>query len=229
MYSRGRGAPSTGAAGASLHALGQALRARQDARTGSPLSVVARPVRCGGGVHQDLPYLPTHQGHLLPACLLFPLLAPTRWGGCISLYFNDLPTARSGQDFVQVHIVLLTGWSRIWKSTPVTNPPFPVICLSYACHMNTSVISFSILSYAWDILLTNNSEKIYLVYQNFELEKDMPNLKKMLLAYTKGIFSDPGLHVPGICCAYPCHKSVLFCGMLPANKIMPAIELLFDF
>ena len=76
-------------------------------------------------------------------------------------------------------------------------------------------------------LSQTNSEKIYLVYPN--LKKDMPNLKKMLLAYTKGIFSDPGLHVPGICCAYPCHKSVLFCGMLPANKIMPAIELLFDF
>ena len=43
-------------------------------------------------------------------------------------------------------------------------------------------------------------------------QEDMPNLKKMLLAYTKGIFSDPGLHVPVICSAYPCHKSVLFCG-----------------
>ena len=50
--------------------------------------------------------------HLLPAGLLFPLPVPTRRGGCISLDFIELPTARSGHDFVQVHIDLLTG--RVW-------------------------------------------------------------------------------------------------------------------
>ena len=45
--------------------------------------------------------------HLLPAGLLFPL--PVRRGSCISLDFIELPTARSGHDFVQVHIDLLTG------------------------------------------------------------------------------------------------------------------------
>ena len=34
---------------------------------------------------------------------------PTRSGGCISLDFIKLPTALSGQDFVQVHMHLLTG------------------------------------------------------------------------------------------------------------------------
>ena len=37
---------------------------------------------------------------------------PTSRGGCISLDFIELPPARSGQDFVQVHIDLLAG--RVW-------------------------------------------------------------------------------------------------------------------
>ena len=37
---------------------------------------------------------------------------PTRRGGCISLDFLELPPARSGHDFLQVHIDLLTG--RVW-------------------------------------------------------------------------------------------------------------------
>ena len=115
------------------------------------------------------------------------------------------------------------GQITIWKSTLFTNPPFLVICLSYACHMNTSVISFSICHMPGIFLSQTNSEKMYLVYPNFK--KDLPNLKKMLLAYTKGIFADPGLHVPVICRSYPCHKSVLFCGLWQTNKIMPAIEL----
>ena len=48
----------------------------------------------------------------MPADLLFPLPVPTRRGGCISLHFIELPTARSGHDFVQVHVDLLTG--RVW-------------------------------------------------------------------------------------------------------------------
>jgi hypothetical protein len=50
--------------------------------------------------------------HLRPAGLLFPLPVPTRRGGCISLDFLELPSARSGHDFLQVHIDLLTG--RVW-------------------------------------------------------------------------------------------------------------------
>ena len=50
--------------------------------------------------------------HLPPAGLLFPLPVPTRRGGCISLDFLELPVARSGHDFLQVHIDLLTG--RVW-------------------------------------------------------------------------------------------------------------------
>ena len=43
--------------------------------------------------------------HLPPAGLLFPLPVPTRRGGCNGVH-------RSGHDFVQVHIDLLTG--RVW-------------------------------------------------------------------------------------------------------------------
>jgi hypothetical protein len=50
--------------------------------------------------------------HLPPAGLLFPLPVPSRRGGCISLDFLELPAARSGHDFLQVHIDLLTG--RVW-------------------------------------------------------------------------------------------------------------------
>ena len=50
--------------------------------------------------------------HLPPAGLLFPLPVPTRRGGCISLDFLEMPVARSGHDFLQVHIDLLTG--RVW-------------------------------------------------------------------------------------------------------------------
>ena len=50
--------------------------------------------------------------HLPPAGLLYPLPVPTRRGGCISLDFLELPAARAGQDFLQVHIDLLTG--RVW-------------------------------------------------------------------------------------------------------------------
>ena len=55
--------------------------------------------------------------HLPPAGLLFPLPVPTRRGGTISLDFLELPPARSGHDFLQVHIDLLTG--RVWR-----NPTF---------------------------------------------------------------------------------------------------------
>ena len=47
--------------------------------------------------------------HGLPAGLTFPLPVPARQGGAISLDFMELPTARSGHDFVQVHVDLLTG------------------------------------------------------------------------------------------------------------------------
>jgi hypothetical protein len=50
--------------------------------------------------------------HQAPAGLLFRLPVPTRRGGCISLDFLELPAARSGHDFLQVHIDLLTG--RVW-------------------------------------------------------------------------------------------------------------------
>ena len=50
--------------------------------------------------------------HLPPDGLLYPLPVPTRRGGCISLDFLELPVARSGHDFLQVHIDLLTG--RVW-------------------------------------------------------------------------------------------------------------------
>ena len=37
------------------------------------------------------------------------------------------------------------------------------------------------------------------------------------------------LNVPCICLSYPCHKSFMFPAMLPANEIMPAFALRFDF
>ncbi len=48
-------------------------------------------------------------GHDQPAAL--PV--PTRRGWCISLDFLELPAARSGHDFLQVHIKLLTGRVRL--------------------------------------------------------------------------------------------------------------------
>jgi len=50
--------------------------------------------------------------HLAPAGLLYPLPVPSRRGACISLDFLELTAARSGHDFLQVHIDLLTG--RVW-------------------------------------------------------------------------------------------------------------------
>ena len=50
--------------------------------------------------------------HGPPAGLLYPLPVPSRRGGTISLDFIELPRARSGHDFLQVHIDLLTG--RVW-------------------------------------------------------------------------------------------------------------------
>ena len=41
---------------------------------------------------------------LPPAGRPYPLPVPTRRGGCVSLDFLGLPVARSGRDFVQVHI-----------------------------------------------------------------------------------------------------------------------------
>ncbi len=46
--------------------------------------------------------------HLSPAGLLYPLPVPSRRRGCISLDFLELLVARSGHDFLQVHIDLLT-------------------------------------------------------------------------------------------------------------------------
>ena len=56
-----RGVTPAGDAGASFHAFGWALGARQNARAGSPIHLVARPARSCGGVHQDMPDLPTRQ------------------------------------------------------------------------------------------------------------------------------------------------------------------------
>ena len=50
--------------------------------------------------------------HGPPAGLLMPLPVPSRRGGAISLDFVELPKARSGHDFLQVHVDLLTG--RLW-------------------------------------------------------------------------------------------------------------------
>ena len=47
--------------------------------------------------------------HCLPARLTFPLLVLTCQGGTISLDFMELPTARSGHNFMQVQLNLLTG------------------------------------------------------------------------------------------------------------------------
>ena len=83
------------------------------------LALVCRSVLWPGlsaAVEEYIRTCPTCQrvkaNHLLPAGLLSPLPVPTRRGGCISLDFIELPTARSGHDFVQVHIDLLTG--RVW-------------------------------------------------------------------------------------------------------------------
>ena len=46
------------------------------------------------------------------AGLLFPLPVPSRRGGTVSLDFLELPKARSGHNFMQIHVDLLTG--RVW-------------------------------------------------------------------------------------------------------------------
>ena len=50
--------------------------------------------------------------HLLQAGLLYPLPVPMCHGKCISLNVLELPVARFGHDFLEVHIDLLTG--RTW-------------------------------------------------------------------------------------------------------------------
>ena len=45
----------------------------------------------------------------MPPGLTFPLPVPARRGGAISLDFMELPRSRSGRDFLQVQIDLLTG------------------------------------------------------------------------------------------------------------------------
>ena len=51
--------------------------------------------------------------HLQQAGLLYPLPVPTRRGGCISLDFLELQVARSGHDFLRVHVDLLSGRVRL--------------------------------------------------------------------------------------------------------------------
>ena len=51
----------------------------------------------------------------LPVPTLYPLPVPTRRGGYISLDFLELPVARSGDDFLQVHIDPRTR--RVWLVT----------------------------------------------------------------------------------------------------------------
>jgi hypothetical protein len=66
----------------------------------------------------------------LPACSSSSLSrVPTRWGGCISLDFLELPPARSGHDFLQVRIDLLTG--RVWL-VPTFNLSFKTVTLATA-------------------------------------------------------------------------------------------------
>ena len=50
---------------------------------------------------------PWQADHLPPAGRSLPV--PTRRGGSISLNFHELPVARLGHDFLQVHINLLNG------------------------------------------------------------------------------------------------------------------------
>ena len=68
---------------------------------------MARPAGGGGRVRAQL-----KADHLPPAGLLYPLPVPARRGGYIRLDVLELPVARSGHDFLQVHIDLLTG--RVW-------------------------------------------------------------------------------------------------------------------
>ena len=58
--------------------------------------------------------------HRLPAGLLYPLAVPVRRGWMILLDFLELPPAKSGHDFMQVHIDLHTGqvvnyWQDDWQ------------------------------------------------------------------------------------------------------------------
>ena len=54
----------------------------------------------------------TKAEHWPLAGLLFPLPVSSRRGGTVSLDFLELPKARSGHNFMQVHVDLLT--SRVW-------------------------------------------------------------------------------------------------------------------
>ncbi len=83
------------------------------------LALVCRSVWWSGlpaAVKEFVQICPTCQrvkaDHLPAAGLLFPLLVPTCRGGSISLDFLELPMARCGHDFLQVHIDLLTF--RVW-------------------------------------------------------------------------------------------------------------------
>jgi hypothetical protein len=70
----------------------------------------------GGGrrIHQDV-----HLGHV-PA-----LSVPTRRDGCISLDFLGLLVARSGHDFMQVHIDLRVLTCRVWLRSSASTASLP--------------------------------------------------------------------------------------------------------
>ena len=75
----------------------------------------------------------TKAEHGPPAGLLFPLPVPSRRGGTVSLDFLELPKARSGHNFMQVHVNLLT--CRVWLVQTFKSATSEVV----ACNFVTSV------------------------------------------------------------------------------------------
>ena len=62
---------------------------------------------------------------LPPAGRPYPLPVAKRRGGCVSLDFLDLPVARSGRDFVQVHTAQRDSWPGACGRCRPSRPPPP--------------------------------------------------------------------------------------------------------
>ena len=93
------------------------VRLRQDASVSAPLGMVAWPAGHRRGVKSCPICQRVEADHLPPAGLLYPLPVPRLHAAsastrCIILDFIELHVARSGHDFLQVHISLPT--EQVW-------------------------------------------------------------------------------------------------------------------
>ena len=94
----------------------------------------------------------TKAEHGPPAGLLFPLPVPSRRGCTVSLDFLELPKARSGHNFMQVHVYLLTG--RVWLVPTFKSATLEVAACNFIASVFLNVcLPNTIVSY-WDCQFT---------------------------------------------------------------------------